>query len=489
MTAIPATIPDPARTDLLARIGGAWLDPLVLLFATYAWFATPLLTLRLVTDWSEAARLLASGIFTAMAALAALWLARRLPAWLAAVRPRLADAPLWSLVALGVLLRLGWMFVFPAEPGSDGAIYVELARRLTGGGAYEISGTHAYWPAGYPLFLAAWMTVFGAGKVAWLLSNLVLFAVAAIGVAHLATQLAGPLAGRLAALLFALWPNLIAGAATPEKEAVVIALLPWVCVIVVDALRQRRHTWRVALGGALLGGCVLVQPSLQLLVPAFAALLAAAARPTRRGLMLAALLCVGAAAAIAPWTLRNYETFGRFVLVSTNGGDNLYRANNPLATGGYTPRGEVDISDLDEIERDTQGKRLAVAWIANHPAAFLTLALEKQFRFMGDDAAGVYGTFKVGKASDSGIAYALLKAFANAWWLAMWVLLAAAVLALRGSDRRLPPMCRLPLWLWLYLFALHSVFESAGKYHMPVLWALPVLIACYALASTRVERR
>lgn len=473
------------RSSALPLVGGAWLDALVLLLAALACFATPLLTLRLTLGEGSAtpAWFVPAAIGVALCfGIAALMLARKLPGWSLRAEVTLMRLPLVLIVLLGLTLRLAWVLAFPAEPGSDGAIYTGLARQLSMGGAYETSGTHAYWPAGYPLFLAAWMKVLGPSKLAWLLSNMVLFVIAVTGVARIATLLGGNAAGRLAALLLALWPNLIASTATPDKEAVIVALLPWACWIVASALRERVAPWRLVCAGLLLGGCILVQPSLQLLPLAACGLLVIGSRPLPRALGLSLLLALGVALAVAPWTLRNHSVFGQFVLVSTNGGDNLYRANNPLATGGYTKRGEVDLSTLGELERDKEGKRLALEWIHAQPAAFAALAVEKQTRFMGDDAAGIYNTLKVGKASDNSTLYLVLKAAANAWWLAMWTLLAAAVLAMRAAGLRPPALTRLPLWLWLYLFALHSIFESAGKYHMPVLWVLPVLIACYLVA-------
>ncbi len=469
---------------LLPLAGGAWLDALVLLLAALACFATPLLTLRLTLGEGPAtpAWFIPAALGVALCFGIAAWmLARRLPEWSLRAETTLMRLPLLLIILLGLSLRLAWVLAFPAEPGSDSAIYTALARQLASGGAYEISGTHAYWPAGYPLFLSAWMKVLGPGRLAWLLSNMVLFVIALTGVARIATLLGGSAAGRLAALLLALWPNLIASTATPDKEAVIIALLPWACWIVASALRERGAPWRLVWAGLLLGGCILVQPSLQLL-PLAACGLLVAALPLPRALGLSLLLALGIVLAIAPWTARNYSVFGQFVLVSTNGGDNLYRANNPLATGGYTRHGEIDLSALPELERDREGKRLAQEWIRTQPAAFAALAVEKQLRFMGDDAAGIYSTLKVGKASDSGTLYLVLKAAANAWWLAMWTLLAAAVFSLRAAGLSPPALARLPLWLWLYLFALHSIFESAGKYHMPVLWVLPVLIACSLVA-------
>ncbi|MCL2885388.1 MAG: glycosyltransferase family 39 protein [Betaproteobacteria bacterium] len=477
--------PSQLRSPALLLLSGGWLDAIVLLLAALACFSTPLLILRLglgedsaVSAWFfpiAAAVMLCLGI-------AALMLARRLSAWSPHVEAALRRLPLVLIVLIGLALRLLWILTFPAEPGSDGATYVDLARRLVAGESYEMAGAHAYWPAGYPLFLAAWMKMAGTGSLAWIASNMVLFIVAVTGVARITALLGGNVAARLAALLFAVWPNLVAMAGMPEKEAVIVALLPWACWFVVSALLERAAPWRLACAGLLLGSCMLVQPSLQLLPLLMAGLLVVSLRPLPRALGLSLALMLGAALVVAPWSVRNYEVFGQFVLVSTTGGDNLYRANNPLATGGYTGRGEVDLSALGELEQDKEGKRLALEWMRAHPADFAALMLEKQIRFMGDDAAGIYSTLKVGKASNNSVLYLLLKAAANAWWLLMWVLLAAAALAMRAARSRLPMLARLPLWLWLYLFTLHSIFESAGKYHGPVLWVLPVLIACYLAA-------
>lgn len=485
-----ATRAIPAWRRAAARplLAGGWLDAVVVALALLAAYATTLLTLRLTTGWSDGRLALFAGGAALAFAIFTLLLARRLARHAFAPLTGLARMPLALILALGLLLRAAWMFALPAEPGSDGAIYTALARQLATGGSYEVSGTLAYWPAGYPLFLSAWMKLLGTGKAAWLAANLALFVVACTGIARLATWLGGADAGRLAALLFALWPNLVAHAATPEKEMVVVALLPWVCLVVVAVLQGPQQAWRPFAAGALLGACVLVQPALQFLLPALWLLLIAAARPLPRALAACALLGLGAALVVAPWTLRNYQVFGQFVLVSTNGGDNFYRANNPQATGGYTKRGEIDLSALGELERDREGKRLALEWIRSAPLEFAALAVEKQLRFMGDDAAGVYSTFKVGGASRNDAAYAALKGLANAWWLGMWALLAAAALALRLRRDAPDDLARLPVWLWLYLFALHSVFESAGKYHVPMLWVLPVLIGGHLAALMRRSR-
>lgn len=471
-------------------LDGRWVDVALIVMGALAWFATPLIAMRLVTEWPEPVRVGIALASVLLACGAVVPVARFLRGYLPALRAFTIACPLWTLVVLGLVLRIVWVWAFPAVPASDGQTYLSLAIKLVEGDDYQAAGTRAFWPPGLPFFLSGWIHLLGEGRQAWLTGNLFLYLVSAYGVARVVQVLASRDAAKLAVLLVALWPNLIALCAVPNKELLVVALLPWTSWTVLNAVKCTGALVALAFGGALLGFGILTQPSLQLLLPLLALFLLLGMRSVRTSLPSIAAFVIGAVLVVAPWTLRNYQEFGQFVLVSTNAGSTLYRANNPMATGGYTPRGEISLSGLAELDVDREGKRLASEWIRNNPASFVRLGIEKQIRFMGDDSTGVYYSLKAGKATDSTLVFAAMKAFANAWWLAMWLLLAAAVLVRADVGAALPIYSRFPAWLWLYLFALHSVFESSGKYHMPALWALPVLIAVYLLgpAATAEER-
>jgi hypothetical protein len=386
--------------------------------------------------------------------------------------------PVWKIAVLGLALRLIWIFAFPAQPSSDGNIYLMLAEALKNGAPYEIANSKAYWPVGYPLFLAGWLYLFENHQIAYLLSNLLLYLFAFYGISKLTNYLTNGRSGALAAFLFAVWPNLVFNTATPEKEMLVLAILPWTTWAIIKTISTPGYPL-IFLSGLLLGYAILVQPSLQFLPLLASLLLFAVLGFNRSSILKVIFVCVGAAIVIAPWTIRNYQQLDHFVLVSTNGGDVFYRANNPLADGGYTPKGEVDLSGLNEVEGNNKGKELAIDWIVNHPINFIALSFEKQIRFMGDDAVGVYNTLKAGKASENAKIYILFKGLANLWWMTLWLVLALLVLQARRDKKVIPNFAFIPFWLWIYLFAMHSVFESGGKYHVPVLWVPCVLIACY----------
>ena len=152
----------------------------------------------------------------------------------------------------------------------------------------------------------------------------------------------------------------------------------------------------------------------------------------------------------------------------------FYRANNPLATGGYMPQGEQSLEGFDEVSRGKIGFRLGMEWIRAHPGRFVLLGVRKQILFLGDDAQGAYETLKRGLGI-GGVRYAAWKAASNLYWWAIW----AALLLVAASHSK-PPLCANPLLgalvlTLLYLLAIHSVFESGGKYHLPLLGVLAAI--------------
>jgi hypothetical protein len=466
-----------------AFLGGAWLDRVVVLLGALALFTTPLQMLRLATSLAEPLRIgIAAGFCLGawiLARFVTCWRAYNFISWL-------SRFPVWAWALTGVACRLAWIALFPANPSSDGATYLSIAQSWIELGRYP-NESSATWPVGYSLFLALWLYVFPSSWIACTTSNVLLFIFGIFGVARLGKALAGPSAGKFAAALFALWPNLIFNSATPEKEMLILALLPWAVFFLLQALNTRRML-PILTCGLIFGAAILVQPSLQFLPPVCAVVLVIVIRSWRHSLMLATALLLGAMTVIAPWTIRNHQVFGRFVLVSTNGGDVLYRANNSWATGGYTERGEVDLSRLDEYERDQTGRHLALEWINKHPSDFARLALEKLVLFMGDDTVGVFNTLKRGEASNDARLYAALKALSNAWWLGVWFALALFAMKLLRSGGKLSPLARAPVWFWLYLLVLHSVFESAGRYHVPMLFVPCVLLAVYVTECHESEK-
>jgi hypothetical protein len=237
------------------------------------------------------------------------------------------------------------------------------------------------------------------------------------------------------------------------------------------------------LSGLLLGAMSLTQPSFMLFV--FVLIIYDCIRNRNllragvRAIFVVATLC----AVILPWTFRNHRVLGAWVPISTNGGDVFYRANNSLATGGFTPKAEQSLDDLDEVSRGKVGFRLGMEWIRAHPGRFLLLGVRKQYLFLGDDAQGAFETLKRGLGI-GGLRYLLWKAVSNFYWLCIWMLI---LLMLLQKWRTTLPEDALFIAVMLgvlYLVAMHSVFESGGKYHEPLMGLIAVLAAQAVATST-----
>lgn len=408
-------------------------------------------------------------------------------AWLGGLLDRLST-PLWVVLLAGLGLRMAVALALQPQPASDGASYLALAAQLAAGEPYATSGMRAYWPPGMALALAPLVHLLGPGLPALLGFGLLSYLIAACGTWQLARRLGLERWASVPVWLLCLWPSHVLCSGLPEKELLVIALLPWVLLLGHRALLDGGW-WRALGAGLLLGAAVLIQPSMQLL-PLLAlppALWLLRGRRLRT-LALFALVIAGMLAAIAPWTLRNYQVLGQPVLISTNGGSNLYRANNDLATGAYTLRGSVDLDALDELAADREGKRLAFAWIAEHPQRFAQLGLTKLMLYAGDDSYGAYAALKRGIKDVPPRLYQAVKLLAALPWLLTWLLIAWAALRLAGQGRGLPGAALLVALLpFTYLLGLHMVFESGGKYHLPAL--APTLVALALLLKALREGR
>jgi putative flippase GtrA len=463
--------------------------------ALLALVAIPTRTLDLATDLHGFA-LVTPGIALALATVGA---TRRWPGLALALRAAAAAADRHraariaiALAIIGSLLRIGWSAAFPVDPSSDAKTYLGLANRLLTSGIYETDGTRAYWPPGFPLFLTPVLAL--TGGAAWTVPaiNVCLFLAAAGLLWQLGKRVAGEGLGALAIAIVALMPSLWMGAGVAQKEQLLIPLLLAIALAterVADATGSGRRVIIPCIGcGVLLGLGVLVQPSLQLFLAVIACrLLVSSVRPTGAVASVIAIAVV-ASATVLPWSLRNEAVLGQFVSVSTNGGSNLYRANNPLATGGYTASGAVSLEGLDELTKDRVGFALAREWITSNPGDFLRLAGWKQVLFLGDDSTGAFESLRRGDSRAPPAAYVLAKALSNAYWLAVWLVCTILLWARGGLTTWAPaPVLTATLGI-LYLFALHSVFESSGRYHLPVAGFLALVCASLLCGATGRDR-
>ncbi|MCU0685234.1 MAG: glycosyltransferase family 39 protein [Polyangiaceae bacterium] len=295
-----------------------------------------------------------------------------------------------ALFALALLPRLYVALAWAREPVWDGHYYDFGARRIAAGFGYSddvvvggVSRWHpwCHYPVGYSAFLGLIYRFFSDGPRAAPVANAVVGALVAVVAHRLARHAMSPARARLAGLLVALSPELIAYAALLMTEPLA-SLGPLAAAWVAVATRRRRPLLGALAAGALVGLTTLVRPQTVLVAPALGliALDGNAFRTTwRRALGVAAVGTAACLAVVAPWTVRNCRVMDGCAFVSTNAGWNLAIGAFPRATGRFeTLRGSDGCPVVTgQVQQDRCWGALGLAYIRSDTRRWLGLVPEK----------------------------------------------------------------------------------------------------------------
>jgi 4-amino-4-deoxy-L-arabinose transferase-like glycosyltransferase len=245
------------------------------------------------------------------------------------------------LLGIGLRVREAWD---GRPPVYDAAAYARIAVSLDRGNGFTV-GPRATQPSsdyspGLPLLVAGIYELTGGVHAQLVRLALALIgALAALFAYLIGRRLSGPLAGLIGAGAVAIYPALLEYQGMLMGEPLAATLLSGAVLATLWAAEahRRRATW--LLPGALFGALALVRP--EYLAVALLVGLVVAAKGWRRerwaGATGAALLIAGLVLVIAPWTIRNAIALGRFVPVSTGGGQVLF-AGTYLPSGGDPER-------------------------------------------------------------------------------------------------------------------------------------------------------
>ncbi|MFC3670914.1 glycosyltransferase family 39 protein [Novosphingobium pokkalii] len=399
------------------------------------------------------------------------------------------------LFALALALR-ALAILAAVEPTSDAAWYFSRAAMLADGRGYlgDHGAPTAYWPPGWPLALSLVFRLSGPSIWAVGLFNLALAALAGWLTLALGRRLGGEAVGRLALLLWAVYPNAVLYVPLALTEVFYTTLLLALCWIVVtrqDAGAKRGGWGWTLLAGLVLGLATLVKAQSLILAPLLLliawlrapALLSKLPRVVGQGLVMAA----AALLVIAPWTLRNHRELGAWVMVSTNGGITLLTGNNASARGTFTPDDPVVHAldarrDLSELAYDAEARRLGMDWIRAHPAAFLALMPQKLVRLWGPDGEGQWA-YETGSAAYAAAprAFLALRLANQAWYWALLALFVAAlpvmIRARRRAGQRLIDWWLLPYGIAAYPSVIAMVFSGQSRFHYPAMPFVAIMAA------------
>ncbi len=377
---------------------------------------------------------------------------------------RLADsstafsAKLLALAGVGFTVRVVYGLSV-GEPFGDATFYHEVANRLADGEGYQhpFGVPTAAHPPLFPLLLSVVSFVGMTSKDAHQMAGCALGGMTVVLIGLAGRRLAGSRVGLVAATVAAVYLPLIVNDSLLYSESAYGAAIALVMLIALWA--WERPTGRRALAlGAATGLAALGRGEALLLVPLLAVPLAL--RRPDRSWQRAALVCLGAALVVLPWTARNWIAFDRPVLISTNDASVLGGANCDSTYGRLL--GQWDIGCLHgRVGPHTNEAVVAERW------------REDGLRYAGDHAAEVPKVVaaRIGRTwSIYGVREQVdMNNFLRGsprWleWLTVASFAAAAVLAIVGAAL----IARRPGALWILLAPIVMVtITSAIGYGTP----------------------
>ena len=401
-----------------------------------------------------------------------------------------------GLLSLAFLIRLAAVWMIPYAASDDFKVYHDAGVRMSRCWQLgEPKGYRCFFPPGQVFSLGVIYRLFGPDIRAAQTLNVVWATLIVLCVWALGRRLLGERAGRIAALLAAVMPSavfgcLLIGAEVPETIWLVLALLFYV-----RWLDQKQQLWSALPMGLCLGIGALIRPTYVLLpIPIGLHMLLSWPRKWR-AMLAGVLMVIGVAVMVAPWTARNYARTGGFVLISSNGGGNLYSATHPQAKGDYTEAAWVELFDNceDDLSLHRVGMKHAMRCIREDPGRiFGRLAARKFGLFWFRDTDVAWWAIELPQSKMPGVSVPLWgrqmgKGASDGFYVAC--LLAAFVgMVLHSQWLRADRRWMVIPVLAIYFTSIHMVFEAQAKYHY-MLMPLLCILAALPVADRRLLAR
>lgn len=286
---------------------------------------------------------------------------------------------LLAIVAAGVVIRVVYTLVeapWPPPGLDDQFFFSAMPKLLADGEGFvapfrfvfdHVTVATAEHPPFYSVVLAIPALVGLDSPDAQRLAGSVFGAVTILALGLLGRRLAGERAGLIAAGLAAVYPTLIAADGALMSESLYGALAA-VTLLLAYRLVDEPGAGRAIALGAVAGLAALTRGEALVLLPL--ALIGVLRRPAGPRAALVALLAF--AVVLTPWTVRNWITFDRPVLVATNSGtaiagancDETFAAGDRL--GGWYPPCIQEHPGKNEAEHHAEALRDGLRYAEDH---------------------------------------------------------------------------------------------------------------------------
>ena len=228
------------------------------------------------------------------------------------------DAWIGAILSLALALRLGLLFLYPYARGFGDETHHYLNGVLI---SHFGTGLIGHWPPAYDAMLGATFKLFGPDPAAARALQVLLSVLTVWLVYRVAQIMAGRSAARIAGVIAALDPTLIAYTQFFLSETLYTAILT-AAVFVLHCRSDGPGRRELVLSGLLFGLSALTRSLVLWFFPIWIVWEWARGRP-QKAREAALVLCV-AAAVVLPWTLRNAAKYGDFLMVDSTLGRTAY---------------------------------------------------------------------------------------------------------------------------------------------------------------------
>jgi hypothetical protein len=387
------------------------------------------------------------------------------------------------LVTLAAFVtRLAWGLYAHLPNIWDADLYERGARAIASGLGYScflfgpLADPHvatAYYPVGYPAYLAFFYVLFGVAPWVVTLAGALAGAVTTALTHRLALRVATPRGALVAALIFSSMPGQVMFAVAPMTETL------WATLLAANVwLFARGAPWYAR--ALCLTAAVYVRPQA---LPLVVLLPLLDSHPWKIRVRNAAVMVVAVCALVAPWSIRNCASLDGCIFVSANGGSNLAVGTIARSDGTYlqlTP--EDGCRDIrGEYARDRCWRDVALKNIRENPLRWALRAKDKiKHTFWYERFPVSY--VQTGRPHFLSSRTERIVCAVLTWTWRLSMLGALVALCVRRSREAMGQVGVFSLGTLGVVCATHAVFFGGDRYHLPVGGLVLVLAASLSRA-------
>jgi 4-amino-4-deoxy-L-arabinose transferase-like glycosyltransferase len=270
-----------------------------------------------------------------------------------------------ALFIIGLILRLAWTIYARPMPVMDFEHYRILAEALLEHHQFGYPQATAYRVPLYPAFLAIMMII--SKNTLWLsLCNAFLSSLLVPLVYMFALRLTdgNKAVSTCSGLLCALNPSFIFYSPVLASEHLFSLLM--ISGILLLYRNNNRLFYRIIMAGLVLGLAILARGEGIFYIPVFLMIVHMKARGKHLSIAWQILLLLACSLIVLPWYLRNLNSFGPGIGLSTSAGINFYFAHNSEFYGWHEPQ-ETKLKGLTEFQANKAGFGFGIKYIRSNP--------------------------------------------------------------------------------------------------------------------------